>query len=68
MPQLQDVKTGAHLLPFLTFLLSSIDNLLDWCVRLVGLADAALGKGTGVMHKLSVKEINAVRRVPIPLS
>jgi len=38
-------------------------------VHLVGLADAALGEGTGVkLHKLSVKEIKAVRRVPIPLS
>jgi hypothetical protein len=35
-------------------------------VRLVGLADAALGEGTGVkLHKLSVKEIKAVR---VPLS
>jgi len=38
-------------------------------VHLAGLADAALGEGTGVkLHKLSVKEIKAVRRVPIPLS
>ena len=34
--------------------------------RLLGLADAALGEGTGVkLHKLSVKEIKAVR---VPLS
>jgi len=66
---LQDVETGTHLPHFLTFLISYIDKLMDWCDRLVGLADAALGEGTGVkLHKLSVKEIKAVRRVPIPLS
>jgi len=41
---------------------------MDCCARLVGLADAALGEGTSVkLHKLSVKEIKAVRRVPIPI-
>ena len=32
------------------------------CFALAGLADAALGEGTGVkLHKLSVREIKAVR-------
>ena len=36
-------------------------------VHLVGLADAAPGEGTGVkLHKLSVKEIKAVRVSPFP--
>jgi len=36
-------------------------------VHLAGLADAALGEGTGVkLHKLSVKEIKAVRVSPFP--
>jgi hypothetical protein len=31
-------------------------------MRFIGLADAALGEGTGVkLHKLSVREIKAVR-------
>lgn len=55
MLRLQDVKMGTL--------------WSDWCHRkprmlmcIPGLADAALGEGTGVkLHKLSVREIKAVR-------
>jgi hypothetical protein len=61
MLRLQEVKMGACItiisIPYFSFGIN---------VRL-GLADAALGEGTGVkIHKLSVKEIKAVRLPPPP--
>ena len=65
--RLQDIETGTHLPHFLTFLISYIDNLMDWCARLVGLADAALGEGTGVkLHKLSVRRSKRCVAFPFP--
>ena len=61
MLRLQDVKMGARSFPFSIrrFEKQKFDGT---CARLLGLADAALGEGRGVkLHKLSVREIKAVR-------
>ena len=58
--QLQDVKTGLYLtLPSLTLSFRSLfTDLFNMCV---GLAEAALGEGTGTkLNKLSVKDIKSV--------
>jgi hypothetical protein len=55
MLRLQDIKLGTCILSF-----HSID--IKTRTSFPGLADAALGEGTGVkLHKLSVREIKAVR-------
>jgi hypothetical protein len=56
---LQEVKMGAH--KFQIWLFKAKIEVIETHARFVGLADAALGEGTGVkLNKLSVREIRAV--------
>ena len=53
-----------RVLSFISHSFRSVSNKIHACVFL-GLADAALGEGTGVkLNKLSVREIKAVRVLP----
>ena len=64
MLRLQDTKTGKFTL-WRCIVRSSPCS--DACYA--GLAEAALGEGSGVkLHKLSVKELKAVRSTLVPIS